>query len=111
MYLEPQEMTAKADSAEAIVDALTSAGALPAGSRLLSFSQSGKTLNVDMNAAFGEGMSHTGTTGEYLTMGSLVNTLLTRYQADSLNLTVAGKVLETGHAVYNKGLTFFKDAS
>ena len=112
MHLVAKEMKAKEDTAEAVVEALAKAGALPEGSRLLSCkwaSEPDKQLAVDMNAAFKEGMQHTGTTGEYLCLGSLTNTLLTYFEADSLVLMVEGEVLETGHAVYDEPLTFFAD--
>ena len=111
MYLVEEEMMAQEDTAESVVEALTKAGALPEGSRLLSCkwqNEAAKELAVDMNTAFGEGMQHMGTTGEYLCMGSLVNTLLTYYEADSLVLTVEGETLETGHSIYDSALSFYE---
>lgn len=109
MYLETKEMQAEADTAQAIVKALAEAGAIPEGSEVLSCDQEEKLLVLDMNKAFGEGMQKTGTTGEYLYMGSLVNTLLTHFDATSLLLTVEGKTLETGHSSYDQPLAFYED--
>jgi len=39
-------------------------------------------------------------------MGSLTNTVLDAYDADSLVLTVDGEVLETGHSIYDFELSF-----
>ena len=67
------------------------------------------TLRVDMNAAFGAQIRSMGTSGEYLYLGSLVNTLLDARNVDSLILTVEGQPLETGHNVYDGPLTFFEE--
>ena len=55
-----------------------------------------------MNAAFGAGMMSTGTTGEMLYLGALVNTVLDHADAESVLLTVEGEPLETGHNIYDE---------
>ena len=84
----------------ALVDALVAQEALPAGSAVLSAEQ-GDPVRLDMNAAFGEGMMSTGTTGEILYLGALVNTVLDYTGAEHVELTVAGAPLETGHNLYD----------
>ena len=59
------------------------------------------------NAAFLNGLRQYGTSGESLTMGSLVNTFLRFYDLSSIRVTAAGKTIETGHNIYNRPLTFF----
>ncbi len=91
--------------AESIVAALVSAGALPEAVAVISCEIRGEggeaVLMLDMNAAFGDAMKHTGTTGEYLYLGSLTNTLLGALGVPALELRVEGAILETGHSIYD----------
>ncbi len=84
-----------------LVEQLAREGALPADTELLSM-KLGDPVAVDMNAAFGEGMKSTGTTGEFLYLGALVNTILDYTGAESVLLTVEGEILETGHSIYDE---------
>jgi len=79
------------------------------GSAITSLDDGDGTLRVDMNAAFAAQIRSMGTSGEYLYMGSLVNTLLDACGADSLVLTVEGEPLETGHEIYDYPLSFFEE--
>lgn len=62
---------------------------------------------LDMNQAFADYMNRMGTAGEYIVMGSLVNTFLDCYQCDLMLVTVDGKVLETGHTIYEEYLEMY----
>lgn len=57
-------------------------------------------LDVDFNEAFGAYVCSMGTTGEYYTIGSVVNTFLDAYSCEKVKITVEGNTLETGHAEY-----------
>ena len=112
--------------AQAIVDALIAHGAVPEGTAVLDFSlddngtettdgetvsyEAGDTLHIDLDvsAEFQTGLSGMGTSGETMMLGSLVNTLLTAYNADTITVTVAGAPLETGHNIYDEPLTFIE---
>lgn len=59
-----------------------------------------KSLDVDFNEAFGAYVCSMGTTGEYYTIGSIVNTFLDVYGCEKVKITVEGNTLETGHAEY-----------
>ena len=59
-----------------------------------------ESLDVDFNEAFGTYVSSMGTTGEYYTIGSVVNTFLDAYDCEQIKITVEGNTLETGHAEY-----------
>ena len=59
-----------------------------------------KSLDVDFNEAFGAYVCSMGTTGEYYTIGSVVNTFLDAYGCEKVKITVEGNALETGHAEY-----------
>ena len=122
-----EEVTETVDATpQAIVDALIAHNALPEGTAVNSFSmrdngtetQEGDvvsytagdtlTIDLDLSAEFAEAAASTGTSGEQMLLGSLVNTMLTAYNADELNLTCDGAVLETGHSIYDEPLTFFE---
>lgn len=68
-------------------------------------------IHLDLAGNFGTIMNSTGTSGEYIMMGSLVNTFLDAYQASGLNLQVDGKTLETGHSIYDWTLEYFRPES
>ena len=59
-----------------------------------------KSLDADFNEAFGAYVCSMGTTGEYYTIGSIVNTFLDAYGCEKVKITVEGNTLETGHAEY-----------
>ena len=98
---------------QSVVNALIEQGALPEGSKVLRFHlyQDGdrRVIDLDMSKAYGEQVASTGTAGEYMLLGSLVNSMLTNYQANELHLTCEGDVLETGHNVYDMPLGFYEN--
>ena len=59
-----------------------------------------ESLEIDFNEAFGAYVCSMGTTGEYYTIGSVVNTFLDAYGCEKIKITVEGNTLETGHAEY-----------
>lgn len=62
---------------------------------------------VDLNQAFADYLNKLGTAGEYIVMGSLVNTFLDCYQCDLMLVTAEGRVLKTGHSVYEEYLEMY----
>ena len=65
-------------------------------------------LHADFNSAFSDYLLTMGTTGEYMLLGSVVNTFLTAYSAETILITVDGQPLETGHNVYDQPLSLFE---
>lgn len=59
-----------------------------------------ESLEIDFNEAFGAYVCSMGTTGEYYTIGSVVNTFLDAYGCEKIKITVEGNTLESGHAEY-----------
>ena len=93
------------DSDQALVDALISAGALPSGVKVVSSELKDGVLTLDMNDAYAEAVRSSGTTGEEMLVYSLVNTFASARNAESVMLTVDGKPLQSGHAIYDYALT------
>jgi len=92
-----------------IVALLVAENALPAGSGVLNFTISGNTGFINMNAAYGQAVSNTGTTAEYLWIGCLVNTMIKYFGFTSLWIEIDGQTLITGHNVYNYALSFYEN--
>lgn len=93
-------------TAESVLAELQTRGALPETVAINSFSAEGSQLNIDFNRAFGDLVCSTGTAGELMITGSMVNTYLSAFQAESVFFTVEGEILESGHVIYDFPLTF-----
>ena len=89
--------------------ALKAVGTIPQETSLLSFSNGGGSLTLDMSAEFADRVGTMGTSGEYMLLGSVVNTYLTAFDAQTVTLLSNGNPLETGHNVYFEPLGFFAD--
>ena len=111
-------------SPEGLVDALIAHGVLPEGTAVLRFETQSDgvetregdmvsyemgevSLTLDLSEEFLPAVTGTGTAGETMVLGSLVNTFLTAYHGKTLTLTCGGEAVETGHAIYDEALTFF----
>lgn len=109
---ESSEVQIASLSPEAVLEALVSQGALTADVAEDSFTMStvdGKaSIELDLNSAFATYVSNMGTTGEYYTVGALVNTFLDAYECEQIRITVDGEVLSTGHAEYPGYLSRFE---
>lgn len=109
---ESSEVQIASLSPEAVLGALVSQGALTADVAENSFTMStveGKaSIELDLNSAFATYVSNMGTTGEYYTVGALVNTFLDAYECEQIRITVDGNALSTGHAEYPGYLSRFE---
>lgn len=89
---------------ENIVNALVQKSVLPSDIQVLKCDKQiidgVESLDVDFDEAFGAYVCSMGTTGEYYTIGSVVNTFLDAYGCEKVKITVEGNALETGHAEY-----------
>ena len=101
---EPAVTTAYA---QAIAEQLIAHDALPKGSQVLAISKDGDALSLDMNEAFLAGLRQSGSTGELMYMGSLVNTFLDNFNCTTVRVTVEGQPFSTGHTEYDKPLQAF----
>lgn len=93
--------------AQAIVDQLIAHDALPKDSKVLAISKEGNALSLDMDEAFLAGLRQSGSTGESMYLGSLVNTFLDNFNCETVRVTVEGKSFSTAHADYDKPLQAF----
>ena len=91
-----------------VVEQLISAGVLKAGVAVNSISMDGTQLILDFNQDFADLVCSMGTSGEYIIIGSTVNTFLSAFHAESLLFTVNGEVLESGHVIYDFPLEFME---
>lgn len=109
---ESSEVSIPSLSPEAVLGALVSQGALTADVAENSFTVNtveGKaSIELDLNSAFAAYVSNMGTTGEYYTVGALVNTFLDAYECEQIRITVDGEALSTGHAEYPGYLARFE---
>lgn len=94
-----------------LVEKLILAGVLSEGTKINTFAYDvdGKCLKADFNECFRLLLQTMGTSGEYMIMGSVVNTFLAAFEAEAMDITVDGKVLETGHSVYDQSLSYYPD--
>ncbi len=92
-----------------IVAALVEAEALPEGSDVLRMIVNGDHMDLDMTQAYGDAVCSTGTAGELMLTGSLVNTFITAYGVTEITLTIEGQIMESGHAIYDYPLEFMED--
>lgn len=98
-------------STDTILAELSKLNIVPSDTKALTFSSNpvdGKMqLNLNLSQEFGTYVSSMGTSGEYIIMGSVVNTFLKAYEADEIKITVEGNTLETGHQIYDDYLGEF----
>ena len=108
------------DTPTGILAALVAAGALPdvdfgphitltVAEETLTFDgveTSGVFVHLDVADAFASAVKQSDAAHERLMLQSLANTLITRYQADGLVLSIAGTDLETLRERYNRPIGF-----
>lgn len=109
---ESTEVQIASLSPEAVLEALVTKGALTADIEENLFTiktvDDKESIELDLNKAFATYLSNMGTTGEYYTVGALVNTFLDAYECEQILITVDGDTLSTGHAEYPGYLSKFE---
>lgn len=91
-----------------LLNKLIEAGVLPDTVEITALEQEEGTLTIRFNDAFRNHLFTQGTTGEYIVIGSVVNTFLKAYDAQKVYLYIGEEVLETGHVVYDYALEFYE---
>jgi hypothetical protein len=86
---------------ENVLEALIGEGVLASNIQVLRFGESSvggqKMIELDLSTEFHSFLSGQGTTGEFIVIGSLVNTFLSAFQVDNIIITVGGEALSTPH--------------
>jgi hypothetical protein len=106
--LESTVMTSTTIDPDTLIHALIWLNVLPEDTKVNSLSSEGLQLNIDFNETFRDYLCTMGTSGEMVLIGSVVNTFLSAYQAESVMLTVNGEIIESGHVVYDFPIEFNK---
>lgn len=110
-FLIKKQIVVPEISTESLAEALIEQGILERGTEIYSITQKTqeeqRLLDVDFSEKFREKLLSLGTSGERIFMGSVINTLLDAYGADAIKITVEGKTLESGHAVYDNYQNFY----
>lgn len=95
-------------TAQALVDLLSSNGVIAENVTVNSFSiDADNMILLDLSSEFSSRLNQMGSSGEYLMLGSLVNTFIDAFDAGGILITVDGQSLETGHALYDQALKFY----
>ena len=89
-----------------VIGQLIAAGVLQDGIAVNTLEQIDGILYIDFNQPFADLVCSMGTSGEYIIIGSTVNTFLNAFQADSMVFTINGETLESGHVIYDFPLEF-----
>lgn len=106
----PVECEIAEQSPQAIVDKLVELGVFGSAVTANSFTvDNSNVIHLDMGQDFAALIFSSGTAGEHIMVGSLVNSFISVYEADAVLITVDGKPFESGHAVYDFALSFFEN--
>ncbi len=104
---EKQEVTLETLDAQKILELLIHEGVLNDDIALNSAELQDEQLILDFNVAFVDQLVTYGTSGELMMMGSVVNTYLDAYDAQSVMITADGEIMESGHVIYDFPLEFY----
>ena len=105
----PVECEIAEQSPQAIVDKLVELGVFGSAVTANSFTvDNSNVIHLDMGQDFAAQIFSSGTAGEHIMVGSLVNSFISVFEADAV-LTVDGNPFESGHAVYDYALSFFEN--
>ncbi len=104
---EKREVTLGTLDAQAILELLIAEDVLNENVALNSVELQNDQLLLDFNSAYFDQLVTYGTSGELMMMGSVVNTYLDAYDAQSVVITADGEIMESGHVVYDFPLEFY----
>lgn len=91
----------KYKTAYSIIRELKAVGAVAADVKAHSLEYEGEELILDLSEEFAKDISGTGTTGEYIKVGSVVNTFAEAFGVEALTITVDGESWKSGHCIYD----------
>lgn len=105
MFLSEEVLVPEINEA-VVIEHLIRAGVLTDAVAVNSIQKNGTQLDIDFNQAFAVLVCSMGTSGEYIIVGSTVNTFLNAFHAETMCFTVDGEILESGHVIYDFPLEF-----
>ena len=109
-FVIPVECEIAEQSPQAIADKLVELGVFSAPVTANSFTvDNSNVIHLDMGQDFAAQIFSSGTAGEHIIVGSLVNSFISVYEADAVLITVEGSTFESGHAIYDYALSFFEN--
>lgn len=91
-----------------IVELLIEHSMLEDGIQLNSIKLDKTQLNLDFNQQFLDQLNSCGTGGERMLIGTVVNTFLSVYEAETVYITVDGEIMESGHVIYDFPIGFIE---
>ena len=104
---EKREVTLGTLDAQAILELLIAEDVLNENVALNSVELQNDQLLLDFNSAYFDQLVTYGTSGELMMMGSVVNTYLDAYDAQSVVIIADGQIMESGHVVYDYPQEFY----
>lgn len=109
-FVIPVECEIAEQSPQAIADKLVELGVFGSAVTANSFTvDNSNVIHLDMGQDFAAQIFSSGTAGEHIMVGSLVNSFISVYEADAVLITVEGSTFESGHAIYDYALSFFEN--
>lgn len=101
---ETEDVVMEEISADKVWENLIEKGVVPMDVKILSCKETKEegenALELDLSEKFSTYLNGLGSSGEYITIGSICNTFLDAFDSTTIRITVEGKKLETGHAEY-----------
>jgi hypothetical protein len=104
---EKREVTLGTLDAQAILELLIAEDVLNENVALNSVELQDNQLLLDFNTAYYDQLVTYGTSGELMMMGSVVNTFLDAYDAQSVMITADGEIMESGHVICDFPMEFY----
>jgi len=98
-------------TAENLIEKLKNIGSVANNVQVLGFEDNGSSLVLNLSQAFADDVSSTGTAGEYIKVGCVVNTFVEAFEAEQITILVNGAAWESGHSVYDAPLSKFEEES
>lgn len=89
-------------TAQKLLKEMIKMGTLEEGTKINSFQIRKQTAYVDFNKAFEKNLRKMGSSGEVLTVQAVTKTICENLRTKAMKFTVEGKVLETGHNIYDE---------
>lgn len=95
-------------TAYSIIQELKNTGSVASNVKANSLEYVNGNLTLDLSKEFEEDLAGSGTAGEYIKIGCIVNTFIDAFGVNTLTITVEGDSFEAGHATYDRPFSKFE---